>query len=140
MKILARDDQAFAGHDHPAAVLPADRVDPADARHRIAGIYLVYPPVYSAPTLDQGAALGDVKPGSLMLRRAIEKFNIDPARSFIVGDSAVDIAAGRAEGVPGVFLGGFKCETCRLLDGEKPDLILADIVTFASFLEKGAGK
>jgi len=49
----ARDDQALAGHDHPAAILAADGVDPAEARDGIAGIHLIH----ASPAFDQRAAI-----------------------------------------------------------------------------------
>ena len=52
----ARDDQALAGHDHPAAVLLADGVDTAEAGNGIAGIDFVH----AAAALDQRAAVDDV--------------------------------------------------------------------------------
>ena len=52
----ARDDQAFAGYDHPAAVLAPDRVDPAKSWHGIAGIDLVKP----LPAFDERAAMADI--------------------------------------------------------------------------------
>src|SRR5258706_596162 len=47
--LLARDDEALGGHDHPAAVLAADGIDPAEARHWIAGIDLIH----AVASLDQ---------------------------------------------------------------------------------------
>src|SRR6476661_3106930 len=41
-RALARDDQALAGHDDPAAILPADGVDAAEPRHRIAGKHFIH--------------------------------------------------------------------------------------------------
>ena len=38
------------------------------------------------------------KPGTLLFRRAIEEFSIDPARSIMIGDSLRDIGAARAAG------------------------------------------
>ena len=54
--ISARDDQAPAGDDHPAAVLAANGVDPAEARDGIAGIHLIH----AMAVFDQCAAIGDV--------------------------------------------------------------------------------
>ena len=51
-----RDNQALAGDHDPAAVLTADRIDAAKARHGIAGIDFVD----ASPPLDQRAAIGDV--------------------------------------------------------------------------------
>lgn len=44
------------------------------------------------------------KPRPGMLRRALERFPIDPARSWVIGDSESDIEAGRTIGIPGVFV------------------------------------
>src|SRR5260370_5487556 len=54
--LLARDHQALAGHDYPAAVLTADGVDPAEAGDGIAGIDFVN----SLPAFDQRATIGDI--------------------------------------------------------------------------------
>jgi D-glycero-D-manno-heptose 1,7-bisphosphate phosphatase len=42
------------------------------------------------------------KPG--MLLRALAEHPIDPGRSWVIGDSLSDIAAGRAVGIPGVLV------------------------------------
>lgn len=39
------------------------------------------------------------KPGSLMLEKALARFNIDPTRSYFIGDMDRDIEAGRGAGV-----------------------------------------
>src|SRR5260370_17728276 len=51
--LLARDHQALAGHDYPAAVLTADGINPAEARDGIAGIDFVN----SLPAFAQPATL-----------------------------------------------------------------------------------
>jgi D-glycero-D-manno-heptose 1,7-bisphosphate phosphatase len=49
----------------------------------------------------------DRKPNPGMVLRAITDWNVDPARSMIVGDKPRDIEAGRRAGVPGLlFTGG----------------------------------
>jgi D-glycero-D-manno-heptose 1,7-bisphosphate phosphatase len=49
----------------------------------------------------------DRKPNPGMVLRAIADWNVDPARSMIVGDKPRDIEAGRRAGVPGLlFTGG----------------------------------
>src|SRR3954464_193929 len=53
---LACDNQAFAGHNHPATVLPPYCIHSAKARHGVAGIHLKNP----QPAPDQRAAIGDV--------------------------------------------------------------------------------
>jgi D-glycero-D-manno-heptose 1,7-bisphosphate phosphatase len=51
-------------------------------------------------------ACGCRKPQPGMLLRAIAELEIDPARSWIVGDSLSDLEAGSAAGVPGVLVAG----------------------------------
>lgn len=46
------------------------------------------------------------KPRPGMLERAIARHGVDPARSWIIGDSFSDIEAGLALGIPGVFVAG----------------------------------
>jgi D-glycero-D-manno-heptose 1,7-bisphosphate phosphatase len=59
--------------------------------------------IYHCPH-DHAARCGCRKPKPGMLLAAIEKFDIDGARSLIVGDSTSDIEAGRAAGVGGVLI------------------------------------
>ena len=51
------------------------------------------------------------KPGLIL--KAIEKFNIDIDNSYMVGDSCVDVLAGKAARLKTVFLGKYKCDTCK---------------------------
>jgi D-glycero-D-manno-heptose 1,7-bisphosphate phosphatase len=44
------------------------------------------------------------KPGSLMIERACARYNIDPRRSWMVGDKERDLEAGRGAGVRGHLL------------------------------------
>lgn len=44
------------------------------------------------------------KPGSLLVEKAIARFNIDPSKSFFIGDKQRDIDAGNACGVNGVLV------------------------------------
>lgn len=74
------------------------------------------------------------KPG--LLKRAIEKFNLDTANSYMVGDSYVDVMAGKSSKIKTVFLGEYKCDACRLLKGRRPDYIFKDLYAFAMFLKK----
>ncbi|QOG18148.1 hypothetical protein [Bradyrhizobium sp. SEMIA] len=63
----ARDDQALAGDDHPAAVLATDRIDPAHAGNGVAGIDLIE----AVAALDQCAAIGDVAGGKSRERKDV---------------------------------------------------------------------
>ena len=59
--------------------------------------------IYHCPHgLDAGCACRKPRPG--MLAQAIERFGVDPARSWVVGDSPADLEAGRAVGIPGILV------------------------------------
>ncbi len=42
------------------------------------------------------------KPGSLMVERALAKYNIDPAQSYFIGDKQRDIVCAEGAGVKGI--------------------------------------
>ena len=44
------------------------------------------------------------KPGSLMLEKAVARFNIDASRSYFIGDRERDVLAGEAAGVTGILI------------------------------------
>lgn len=44
------------------------------------------------------------KPGSLMIERALAKFNIDPKQSFMIGDRMRDVEAAEGAGVRGILV------------------------------------
>jgi D-glycero-D-manno-heptose 1,7-bisphosphate phosphatase len=44
------------------------------------------------------------KPGSLMLEKAIARFNIDASKSYFIGDRERDVIAGEAAGVTGILI------------------------------------
>ena len=45
------------------------------------------------------------KPNSGMLEKAVARFQLDPARCWLVGDRARDLEAGARLGVPGILVG-----------------------------------
>lgn len=51
------------------------------------------------------------KPGSLMIERAMAKYKIDPAGSWMIGDNERDIEAGMKAGVRTIFLGKTEKQT-----------------------------
>ncbi|MCB2377566.1 HAD family hydrolase [Hymenobacter sp. BT635] len=59
------------------------------------------------------------KPDSLMLEKAIARFRLDPAQSWIIGDRLRDLQAGAKVGVRGILVG----------EGEepRPELYAADL-------------
>ena len=44
------------------------------------------------------------KPGSLLFQKAIAEHDIDPANSFMIGDSEIDIQASEKAGVKGILI------------------------------------
>ncbi len=74
------------------------------------------------------------KPG--LLKKAMEKFNVDIERSYMVGDSYVDILAGSAVKLKTVFLGRYKCDVCQLLGDIKPEFTFKNILDFAKYLKE----
>ena len=58
--------------------------------------------VYYCPHHDSVAPCDCRKPAPGMLLRAIREWNVDPARSVMVGDGSRDIEAARAAGIRGV--------------------------------------
>ena len=44
------------------------------------------------------------KPGSMMLEKAVARFNIDAARSYFIGDRERDVLAGEAAGAKGILI------------------------------------
>lgn len=88
------------------------------------------------PSLVGPCACRKPRPG--MLLTLIERLGLDPARTWMIGDTATDMEAGRAAGVRTalVFPSG-RCELCPLRDGPKTsadvvattfDAVIAEIV------------
>ncbi|MCR5475966.1 MAG: HAD-IIIA family hydrolase [Lachnospiraceae bacterium] len=73
------------------------------------------------------------KPG--LIYRAMRKYSIDMSRSYMIGDSCTDMAAGAAAGLRTVFIGDLKCDLCKKLGEEMPMFIAKDIVDAASSVE-----
>lgn len=61
--------------------------------------------IYYAPSHPAHSESLSRKPDSLMLERAIAKFNIDPATSWLVGDSTRDLQAAEKAGVKAILVG-----------------------------------
>ncbi|MCC9136139.1 D-glycero-alpha-D-manno-heptose-1,7-bisphosphate 7-phosphatase [Pontibacter silvestris] len=63
--------------------------------------------IYYAPGHHTVSASLSRKPDSLMLERAIAKYNIDPAVSWMVGDALRDMEAGKKAGVKTILVGEY---------------------------------
>ena len=68
------------------------------------------------------------KPGLLL--KAKSDLGLDPSKSFSVGDSLVDIRAGKAAGFATILIGSLRCDLCRLMDRDDvhPDLVVESLI------------
>jgi D-glycero-D-manno-heptose 1,7-bisphosphate phosphatase len=67
------------------------------------------------------------KPGLLL--QAAQKWNIDLASSFMIGDGLTDIAAGHAAGAAAILVSPRKCYLCDEIDKQQviPDFMVASL-------------
>jgi D-glycero-D-manno-heptose 1,7-bisphosphate phosphatase len=68
------------------------------------------------------------KPGLFL--KASSELGLDPSTSFSIGDSLVDVKAGKAAGFSTILIGSMKCDLCRLMDQENthPDFIAGSLI------------
>ena len=67
------------------------------------------------------------KPGIGLIEEAAARYCIDMKASFMAGDSYTDIVCGKAAGLRTVFLGDLKCDICKRLSYDKPDIIASSL-------------
>ncbi|MCR4908498.1 MAG: HAD-IIIA family hydrolase [Lachnospiraceae bacterium] len=78
------------------------------------------------------------KPKTGLIFKGREAYNLDWENSFMVGDSATDIEAGRSAGLKTALIGDLKCDICARLNYCRPDGIYSDLLSFAkSIRERG---
>jgi D-glycero-D-manno-heptose 1,7-bisphosphate phosphatase len=65
------------------------------------------------------------KPGRGLVDRAVREFDVDPARSFVVGDRWLDVALARAVGASGVLV---RTGYGMSVEQQRPDDLTADAV------------
>ncbi len=75
------------------------------------------------------------KPEPGLIYRAMRKYNIDLARSYMIGDSCSDVVAGSAVGLSTVFIGDLKCDLCKKLGDVAPTYVAANILEAAQIIE-----
>ena len=70
------------------------------------------------------------KPKTGLFLRASSELGLDPSRSFSIGDSLMDIKAGKAAGYKTILIGSMKCDLCRLMDQEnaRPEFIVGSLI------------
>lgn len=75
------------------------------------------------------------KPNSGMIEKAVEQFNIDISRSFIIGDRETDIVSGFNAGLATVLVRtGYGVRGYKGEYGIEPDFIFNDLAEAAKFL------
>lgn len=60
--------------------------------------------IYYSPHHESTGKSLSRKPGSLMVERAIGRFNIDPEKSFMIGDKQRDLECAAGAGIKGVLI------------------------------------
>jgi D-glycero-D-manno-heptose 1,7-bisphosphate phosphatase len=75
------------------------------------------------------------KPGLLL--RAARDLDLNLRESFMVGDSLVDIEAGKTVGCATFLIGSLKCDMCKQMQerGVRPGIILPDLRQVARAIE-----
>lgn len=78
------------------------------------------------------------KPDIGLLKRAARRFNVSMRDSYMVGDSVMDLAAGRKAGCTNIFVGRWKCELCQLRSSGccPPDLVARDLWSAVQIIKK----
>ena len=76
------------------------------------------------------------KPGRGLVDRAVAELDVDPARSFTVGDRWLDVALARSIGARGILVrtGYGLTEETRPVDGLKADAVVDNLVAAASWI------
>ncbi len=81
--------------------------------------------IYYAPFHESVSNSLSRKPGSLMFERALAKFDIDPVKSWMIGDKARDILPAKSLGMRTIQVGGVDE---NVADYSTPDLLEASRV------------
>lgn len=84
------------------------------------------------------ARCGCRKPKPGLLLKAAKERGIDLSKSFLVGDSLIDIKAGKAVGCRTFLIGYLKCDLSRLIEdtGVRPDYIVPSLLHAAKIIKK----
>ena len=75
------------------------------------------------------------KPEPGLIYRAMRKYHIDMAASYMIGDSCSDVVAGSAVGLQTVFIGDLKCDLCKKLGDISPTFVAKDLFDAAESIE-----
>lgn len=75
-----------------------------------------------------------------MIRQACERFDIDLARSFVIGDKGLDVQSAARAGARGILVRtGYGEDVARAHDGRVPDasFVAADLMAAVAWLLSG---
>jgi len=80
------------------------------------------------------------KPGLIL--KASKELRVDPKSSYLVGDSLIDIQAGKKAGCTTFLLGNHKCDLCKFIEekNNRPDFIVKDLYQAVKLIEKKEGE
>ena len=104
---------------------------------RLDGIYYcIHHPEKGFGALRKRCTCRKPKPG--MLRLAAKELGIDLRGSYMIGDSILDVRAGRSVGCKTFLLAHLKCDLCHLMArrGIKPDYLMKDLKAAVRRIEK----
>lgn len=78
------------------------------------------------------------KPNPGLILDAARDLDLDVRHSYMLGDSASDIEAGRAAGCTTIYIGRWKCDICRLMSEKKvePDFARDNLLEAARLIRK----
>jgi D-glycero-D-manno-heptose 1,7-bisphosphate phosphatase len=76
------------------------------------------------------------KPGLIL--KASEDFDLEPAQCYAIGDSLIDVEAGKAVGCMTFLIGNSKCDLCRFIQKKnvKPDYIVPSLLHASKIIER----
>ena len=97
--------------------------------------YCLHHPVKGLGALKRHCACRKPKPGLLV--QAAKQLGINLKKSFMVGDSILDVQAGRGAGCKTFLLAHLKCDLCSLMSrrGIKPDFLVNDLAEAVKKIE-----
>jgi histidinol-phosphate phosphatase family protein len=80
------------------------------------------------------------KPGLIL--KAVQDFNLEVSKCYVVGDSLVDIQAGKSVGCKTFLIGKLKCDLCKLINENKykPDYIVSSLFHASKMIKKEVNK
>lgn len=107
-----------------------------DKAHLDGIFYCLHHPAKGFGALKKKCACRKPKPG--LLFQAAKLFNLDLKKSYMVGDSILDVQAGKAAGCKTILLAHLKCDLCHLMAkrGIKPDYLVKDLLSAARLIQK----